>query len=108
MKNILVSAGVLLTVVFATSCKKGVDACATFNKSAYVVGDTILLDAGCSQNATTYLWQPQSGLQMLGSGNGTTERFVVLPLSGTLSRTINLTVSNSKSTRTTSKSAVVL
>lgn len=108
MKNVLFSFGILLIVATTTSCKKGVDACATFNNTAYLVGDTIILDASCSENETTYLWEPQAGLQMLGTGSSVTEKFVVLPLGGTLSRTINLTVSNSKSTRKISKSAVVL
>ncbi len=95
-------------LAFTTSCKKGAVACASFNKTAYLVSDTILLDASCSENVTTYLWEPQAGLQMLGNGSGVTERFVVLPLGGTLSRTINLTVSNAKSKQTKSKSAVVL
>jgi hypothetical protein len=45
---------------------------------------------------------------MLGGGNAATERFIVLPLTGSLSRTIDLTVSNSKSSKKISKSAVVL
>jgi len=108
MKNVLFYFSILLVTAATTSCNKGVDACATFNNTAYLVGDTILLDASCSENVTTYLWEPQSGLQMLGAGKGVTERFVILPLGGTLSRTINLTVSNSKSTRKITKSAVVL
>ena len=108
MKNGLFYLGILLVTAFATSCGKGIDACATFNNTAYLVGDTILIDASCSQNGTSYLWEPQSGLQMLGAGNSVSERFVVLPLGGTLSRTINLTVSNSKSTRKISKSVTVL
>ena len=97
-----------MTLAFASSCGKKVEACADFNKAAYLVNDTIYLNASCSENADTYLWQPQAGLQMLGSGNTSTERFIVLPLSGSLSRTIDLTVSNSKSTRKISKSALIL
>ena len=98
----------MITLVFASSCGKKVEACADFNEAAYLVNDTIYLNASCSENVDTYLWQPQAGLQMLGSGNTSTERFIVLPLSGSLSRTIDLTVSNSKSTRTISKSALIL
>jgi len=108
MKYLLYSSALLVTLVFASSCGKKVEACADFNEAAYLVNDTIYLNASCSENADTYLWQPQAGLQMLGSGNSSTERFIVLPLAGSLSRTIDLTVSNSKSTRSISKSAVVL
>ena len=108
MKYLLYSSALLITLVFASSCGKKVEACADFNEAAYLVNDTIYLNASCSENVDTYLWQPQAGLQMLGSGNTSTERFIVLPLSGSLSRTIDLTVSNSKSSRTISKSAVVL
>jgi len=108
MKYLLYSSALLVTLVFASSCRKKVEACADFDQSAYNVNDTINLNASCSENADTYLWQPQAGLQMLGSGNSSTERFIVLPLAGSLSRTIDLTVSNSKSSRTISKSAVVL
>ena len=108
MKHLLFSSALLITISFASSCKKKVEACADFNEAAYLVNDTIYLNASCSENADSYLWQPQAGLQMLGSGNSSTERFIVLPLAGSLSRTIDLTVSNSKSSRTISKSAVVL
>jgi len=108
MKHILLSSALLITLAFASSCGKKVEACADFNEAAYYVNDTIYLNASCSENADTYLWQPQAGLQMLGSGNSSTERFIVLPLYGSLSRTIDLTVSNSKSSRTISKSAVVI
>jgi hypothetical protein len=108
MKHILLSSALLITLAFASSCGKKVEACADFNQAAYYVNDTINLNASCSENADTYLWQPQAGLQMLGSGNTSTERFIILPLSGSLSRTIDLTVSNSKSSRSISKSALVV
>ena len=108
MKYLLYSSALLVTLALVSSCGKKVEACADFNEAAYLVNDTIYLNASCSENADTYLWQPQAGLQMLGSGNSSTERFIVLPLSGSLSRTIDLTVSNSKSSRSISKSAVVL
>ena len=110
MKYLLYSSALLVTLALVSSCGKKVEACADFNEAAYLVNDTIYLNASCSENADTYLWQPQAGLQMLGSGNTSTERFIVLPLpgSGLLSRTIDLTVSNSKSSRSISKSAVVV
>lgn len=108
MKHLLIFSALLMMLVFISSCGKKIDACANFDKSAYLVNDTITLNASCSENVDTYLWQPQAGLQMLGTGKSSTERFVVLPLSGTLSRTVDLTVSNSKSTRKISKSVVVL
>ena len=108
MKYLLYSSALLVTLVFASSCRKKVEACADFDEAAYLVNDTIYLNASCSENADTYLWKPQAGLQMLGNGSSSTERFIVLPLAGSLSRTIDLTVSNSKSSRTISKSAVVL
>ncbi len=108
MEYLLYSSTLFITIALASSCGKKVEACADFNEAAYLVNDTIYLNASCSENADTYLWQPQAGLQMLGSGNSSSERFIVLPLAGSLSRTIDLTVSNSKSSRTISKSAVVL
>jgi hypothetical protein len=108
MKHLLYSTALFITLAFASSCGKKVEACADFNQAAYYVNDTINLNASCSENADTYLWQPQAGLQMLGSGNTSTERFIVISLSGSLSRTIDLTVSNSKSTRKISKSALIL
>jgi len=108
MKHLLFFLASFTTLAFASSCRKNVEACANFDKTAYLVNDTIFLNATCSEMAGTYLWQPQAGLQMLGSGNSSTERFIVLSLPGTLSRTIALTVSNSKSSRTISKSALIL
>ena len=107
MKDLLFIVASFATIAFASSCGKKVDACAQFDKDAYFVNDTIVLNAACSENAGTYLWQPQAGLQMLGSGNSAIERFKVLPLTGSLSRSINLTVSNSKSSRSITKSALI-
>ena len=108
MKYLLYSSVLLVTIAFASSCRKKVEACADFNQDAYIVNDTIYLNASCSENADTYSWKPQAGLQMIGTGNSSTEQFVILPLTGSLSRTIELTVSNSKSSRTISKSVVVI
>ena len=108
MKYLLYSSALFITLALASSCRKKVEACADFNKSAYFVNDTIFLNASCSENADTYSWKPQAGLQMIGSGKSSTEQFIILPLTGSLSRTIELTVSNSKSSRTISKSVVVL
>jgi hypothetical protein len=108
MKDLLFVIASFATIAFVSSCRKSVDACANFDKSAYLVNDTILLNAACSENVGTYLWQPQAGLRMLGTGNTSTERFIVLSLPGAVSRTISLTVSNAKSSRTISKSALIL
>ena len=108
MKYLLLASSAILALTVASSCGKSVEACANFNEAAYLENDTISLDASCSENVDTYLWEPQAGLQMLGGGNAATERFIVLPLTGSLSRTIDLTVSNSKSSKKISKSAVVL
>lgn len=108
MKHLLFSSALLLILAIISSCGKKIEACANFDKSAYIVNDTIILYAACSENVDNYLWQPQSGLQMLGSGKSSTEGFIILSLPGSLSRTIDLTVSNAKSTRKISKSVVVL
>ena len=108
MKYLFFASSAILTLTVASSCGKRVEACANFNEAAYLENDTIYLDASCSENVDKYLWEPQAGLQMLGGGNAATERFIVLPLTGSLSRTIDLTVSNSKSSKKISKSVVVL
>lgn len=108
MKDLLLITASFAMIAFVSSCGKKPEACAQFDKASYFVNDTIVLNAACSENAGTYQWQPQAGLQMLGSGNSATERFKVLPLSGSLSRSINLTVSNSKSSRNITKSALIL
>jgi hypothetical protein len=108
MKDLFLASVALLAITFTSSCGKKLEACASFNETAYHVNDTIFVNASCSANADTYLWEPQAGLQMLGSGNAVTERFIVLPLSGSLSRTIYLTLTNSQSMRKISKSVVVL
>jgi len=98
----------LLAVHFISCSKKSVEVCAEFDQAAYLVGDTIFLDASCSENVDEYLWTPQQGLTMLGNGKSLTERFVITPLSGTLSRSIDLKVSNSKSSKNITKSAIIL
>ena len=99
----------LLTLIIFCSCRKDkIEACAQFDQTAYLVADTIYLDANCSENVVNYLWTPKEGLRMLGNGKSSTERFVILPLSGTLSRTIELKVNNAKSTKTITKSALIL
>jgi len=99
----------LISMILICSCKKNkIEACATFDQAAYLVADTIYLDASCSENVEDYLWTPKEGLTMLGNGKSSKERFVILPLSGTLSRTIELKVSNSKSIRTITKSPLIL
>jgi hypothetical protein len=108
MKQLIISSSIMMVLLIVSSCGKKIEACANFDKSAYLVNDTIVLNATCSENVDTYLWQPQAGLQMLGTGKSATERFVVLSLQCTLSRTIDLTLSNAKATRKISKSVVVL
>lgn len=108
MKHLLFILASFAMIAFASSCRNSAEACAQFDKTSYSVNDTITLNAACSENIGTYQWQPQQGLQMLGSGNSSTERFKVLPLTGSLSRSINLTVSNSKSSRSITKSTLIL
>jgi hypothetical protein len=109
MKNLIFISTMLVTYIFLSSCEKNkIEVCAKFDQTAYLVSDTIYLDATCSENVKDYLWTPKEGLMMLGNGKSSTERFIVLPLAGTLSRTIDLKVSNSKSSKVISKSALVL
>jgi hypothetical protein len=109
MKNLILASASLITFIFLSSCGKNkVEACASFDKSAYLVDDTIYLDATCSENVIDYLWTPKEGLMMIGNGKSSTERFVILPLQGSLSRSIELKVSNSKSSRVITKSALIL
>ncbi len=109
MKNLIPKAALLLLTIHFSSCSKNsVSVCAEFDQEAYLVGDTIFLDASCSENVDEYLWTPQQGLTMLGNGNSSTERFVVLPLTGTFNRAIDLTVSNSRSSRNITKSTLIL
>jgi hypothetical protein len=104
---LVITALISLTLIF--SCRKNkIEACANFDKAAYLVADTIYLDANCSENVDEFLWIPKEGLMMLGNGKSSTERFLVLPLSGSLSRTIELKVTNPKSTRVITKSVVVI
>lgn len=99
----------VLIAIFFTSCGKGsIEACATFDKSVYLTTDTIMLDASCSEHVVEYQWMPKEGLMMLGDGKLATERFIILPLAGSLSRTIELEVSNARSTRVITKSALIL
>jgi hypothetical protein len=107
MKNIIFTS--LFTLILLCSCSKDkIEACAKFDQAAYLVADTIYLDANCSENVDEYLWTPKEGLMMLGNGKSSTERFIILPLPGMLSRSIELKVSNSKSIRVITKSALIL
>ncbi len=98
----------ILGLIFLSSCKKKVTICSIFNETAYSVNDTIIADASCSENVEEYLWEPQEGLMMIGNGNTAMESFIVQPLSGILSRSINLNISNSKSSRSRTESVIVL
>ena len=91
-----------------SSCKKSVKHCVNFDKTGYLVGDTIQADASCSEHVDDYNWVTDEGLEMIGNGNNATEKFVILPLSGTLSRTITLTITNSSSEKAKSESVIVL
>ena len=99
---------VLIIVSIALiSCRKKIEICSDFDSTSYLVGDTIQADASCSKNVETFLWEPEEGLTMIGNGNNSTERFIVEPLSGALSRSVNLTLSNSKSSRSRTESVIV-
>ena len=98
----------LITLILICSCRKNkIEACAKFDQTGYLVADTIYIDATCSENVDDYLWAPKEGLMMLGNGKSSTERFIILPLPGMLSRTIELKVSNGKSNRIITKSALI-
>jgi len=109
IKNALLLISILIVgIITVSSCSKSVDFCVTLDASEYAVNDTIYGDASCSKNGDEFLWEPEKGLLMIGNGTASTERFIVQALTGTLSRTINITVSNSKSSRSQSKSVLVL
>lgn len=96
------------TFFYFSSCRKSVDACVNFDQAAYAINDTIYADASCSENVDEYLWEPQGGLQMIGNGTSSTERFIVLSLPGNLNRTVKLEVKNKKSSKSTTKSTLIL
>lgn len=110
MQRIRVSFFVLMftTFFYFSSCRKSVDACVNFDQAAYAINDTIYADASCSENVDEYLWEPQGGLQMLGNGTSSTERFIVLSLPGNLNRSVKLEVKNKKSSKSTTKSTLIL
>jgi hypothetical protein len=109
MKNLIFVFASIITLILLSSCGKNkIEACANFDQAGYLVADTIYLDATCSENVDEYLWTPKEGLMMLGNGKSSTERFIVLPLPGMLSRSIELRVTNSKSSRIITKSALIL
>ena len=96
----------ITTLLF--SCNRRLKICASADSTGYWVGDTINFDASCSENVETYNWVPREGLTMIGNGQGSTESFIVEPLvNATLSRTVELTVSNSKRTASRTESVVV-
>lgn len=97
----------ILGLIALSSCNRKVKICASADSTGYLVGDTIYFDAGCSENAESYNWVPREGLLMIGNGQGPTERFIVEPLNGILSRSVDLTVSNSKTSRSRTESVVV-
>ena len=110
MKIIKNTFPVILCIIIITpfnSCSKSVDFCVKLDASQYSVNATIYADASCSKNGDENLWEPQAGLLMIGNGTNTTESFLIQHLTGSLSRTIKLTISNSKSSRTQTKSVNV-
>lgn len=94
--------------VFSSSCFGSLSVCFTFDEESYLTGDTIVCDASCSVDAEEFQWIAGEGLQMLGTGNGLTEQFLITPLSGTVGREVILEVSAGRSTRRRSKAALVL
>jgi hypothetical protein len=109
MKSLILVSASFVTLMLFCSCRKNkIEACANFDQTGYFVADTIYLDATCSENVDEYLWTPKEGLLMLGTGKTSKERFIILPLPGMLSRTIELKVTNSKSSRIITKSALIL
>jgi hypothetical protein len=98
---------ILLIFIVSTSCKKSVKHCVNFDSTSYLVGDTIRVNASCSENVDQYFWAPEDGLIMLGSGALVQEDFVILPLSGTLTRTVSLKITNKKSEKTNWESVIV-
>jgi len=107
MKSLFNAIMILLMITLLFSCNRKVKICASADSTGYLVGDTIYFDATCSENAESYGWVPQDGLTMIGNGQGPTERFIVEPLNGILSRSVDLTVSNSKTSRSRTESVVV-
>lgn len=101
--------GIVLSIaVYSSSCFGSLSVCFTFDEESYLTGDTILCDASCSTDADEFQWMAGEGLQMLGTGNGLTEQFLITPLSGTVGRDVTLEVSAGSSTRRRTKAALVL
>ncbi len=107
MKILFFSLAQILLIIFLSSCKKNITSCFELDNTAYLVGDTIYVDASCSKNSKDFLWEPGDGLIMLGNGKSIKESFSIINLPGSLSRSINLTVTNSKSSRTKTESVSV-
>jgi hypothetical protein len=91
-----------------TSCNSSVDLCVNFDKTAYSVGDTIQATAACSKNVDNYNWSTGEALDMIGDGTNATENFVILPLTGASYRTVTISISNSKSSKSSTESVLVL
>ena len=108
MKNLLYAILVLSITTLLFSCNRRVKICASADSTGYWIGDTINFDASCSENVEIYNWVPREGLTMIGNGQGPAESFIVEPLpNATLSRTVELTVSNSKGTASRTESVIV-
>ena len=111
MKNIKKTYALLFILGFTStfiSCNSSVDLCVNFDKTAYPVGDTIEATAACSKNVDNFNWSPDEGLEMIGDGTKPTENFVILPLTGKAFRTVTIGISNSKSSKSSTESVLVL
>ena len=67
-----------------------------------------MANANCSEHIEHYKWSPGEGLQMIGEGKSSTEKFVILPLNGIAFRTLELKVTNSKSSKARTESVITL
>ena len=84
----------VISISMLSACGDSTKICFSFDDNSYSVNDTIYADANCSENVSDYDWTPGEGMQMIGNGYGATEAFLITELNGTLSRTVNLSVSN--------------
>ena len=107
MNHLFYAITALSIIALLFSCNRKVKICASADSTGYLVGDTIYFDAACSENAESYNWVPEEGFFMIGNGQEPTDRFIVEPLNDILSRSIDLTVSNFKTSRTRTESVIV-
>jgi len=98
---------VVLDLQFQILWQPQVEIETTFDSTSFLVNDSIYVDASCSENVEEYLWELAEGLSMLGNGTSASESFIIQPLPGALARSINLTVSNAKSSRNHAEFVIV-